>query len=198
MWQKELERAVKLGCDHISCYNLTPEEGAALASELVPDEEDSARMWQMAGEILSSYGFCRYEISNYARPGCGCRHNVNIWRGGLLIGIGPAAAGFDGRKRIIQPESLTRWLAGEAPETDELSIPDRLNEIFAVNLRTVNGWTPDLWQNVPYADSWQNRQRLISDVMKKTSEKFFDISPERITLSPDGLLFWNTIAESLI
>ena len=198
MWQQELYHAAELGCDHISCYNLTPEEGALLASELIPNEDDSARMWQQTGEILSRSGINRYEISNYARPGGECRHNMHVWRGGLLTGIGPAAAGFDGRRRMIQKESLKKWLAGDAPEIDELSIPARLNEIFAVNLRTVSGWTPELWEKVPFADSWTHRQMIIRECMQKTSRKFFDISPERITLSPDGLLFWNTIAESLI
>ena len=198
MWQMELEQAAALGCDHISCYNLTPEEGAALASELIPDEDDSAAMWQAAQELLGASGISRYEISNYARPGGECRHNRNIWRGGLLTGIGPAAAGFDGRRRMIQPESLAAWLNDAPPEVDELSVADRLNEIFAVNLRTVEGWTPESWAKVPFSDAWEVRQRLIQQTIRETSENFFDISPERITLSPDGLLFWNTIAESLI
>ena len=198
MWQEELRRGAALSCDHISCYNLTPEEGAALASELIPDEEEAAVMWEMIPQILGEYGISRYEISNYSRPGGQCRHNCNIWQGGLLTGLGPAAAGFDGRRRIIQPESLSGWLNGDTPEIDELSIPERLNEIFAVNLRTTAGWTPESWAKVPNADPWEARQDQIRQTMRETSEKFFDISPERITLSPDGLLFWNSIAESLI
>ncbi len=198
MWQSELQQAANLGCDHVSCYNLTPEEGARLAAELIPDEENSVIMWELAQNTLSSYGIKRYEISNYARPGSECHHNCNVWQGGLLTGIGPAAAGFDGRRRIIQPDSLTEWLNDAPPFIDEISVEERRNEIFAVNLRTVDGWTPEKWGKVPNADSWEERQRIIRETIAQTSEKFFDISPERITLSPDGSLFWNTIAESMI
>lgn len=198
MWQTELQRTAELGCDHISCYNLTPEEGAKLCKALIPNEDDSAAMWQIAQDTLTDYGINRYEISNYAKKGGKCRHNTNIWRGGLLTGIGPAAAGFDGRRRIIQQESLQAWLENAAPETDELPVDERLNEIFAVNLRTVRGWTPALWAQVPHADPWESRLKIISEAVAETSPTFFDISPDRITLSPDGLLFWNTIAESLI
>ena len=62
----------------------------------------------------------------------------------------------------------------------------------------VNYEDPESWAKVPNADPWEARQHQIRQTMRETSEKFFDISPERITLSPDGLLFWNSIAESLI
>jgi len=191
---RDLERAVSLGIDHLSCYSLTPEEGARLAGSLVPDEDDSARMWELAGRC----GLPRYEISNYAKPGAECRHNVNVWRGGLLAGFGPSAAGFNGKSRMIQPASLSDWLHGDAPELDIIPHPARLNEIFAVNLRTVAGWTPELWAEVPGADSWESRLAHARRAAQKTSPDWFDISPERITLNNSGLLFWNDAAESLL
>ena len=193
-FERDLARAVALGIDHLSCYSLTPEEGARLADSLIPDEDDAARMWELAGRC----GLPRYEISNYAAPGCECRHNRNVWRGGLLTGLGPAAAGFDGTDRKSEPASLAGWLRGDPPEIDAIAPAERLNEIFAVNLRTASGWTPELWAKVPNADAWDARVAAARRAAAETLPEGFDISPERITLSDSGLLFWNTVAETIL
>ena len=204
MWRDTLQAALELNPEHLSLYQLKIEENTVFAQWMQDgviqefDDEMALDMYRLAQSILTANGYGQYEISNYAKKGGECRHNTNIWRGGLLTGIGPAAAGFDGRRRIIQQESLQAWLENAAPETDELPVDERLNEIFAINLRTVRGWTPALWAQVPHADPWGSRLKIISEAVAETSPTFFDISPDRITLSPDGLLFWNTIAESLI
>lgn len=191
---RDLDRAASLGIDHLSCYSLTPEEGARLADTLVPDEDDAARMWNLAGQC----GLPRYEISNYAKPGAECRHNINVWRGGTLAGFGPSAAGFDGENRMTEPASLAAWLRGVPPEIDAIPHEARLNEIFAVNLRTAAGWTPELWAKVPGADSWEKRLAAARRAAAETLPFWFDISPERVTLSDSGLLFWNSVAEVLL
>jgi len=197
-WRRELQHAVSLGCDHLSCYNLTPEEGARLADKMIPDEEDSVAMWKMAGAELAQAGIYRYEISNYARPGAECRHNVSVWRGGELWGLGPSAAGFDGRVRRTQVPSLDRWLAGEPPETDALSVPDRCREIFAVNLRTTSGWTPELWAQVPGAEPWAERVERTRRIAVRFPDGFLNVRPDRIFAGENGLLFWNDVAEALL
>ena len=197
-FRHDLEEAFATGADHVSCYNLTPEEGARLSDRLIPDEEDSVKMWKKAGELAEAAGFHRYEISNYAKKNGECRHNVNVWRGGLLKGFGPAAASFDGKKRSIQPESIRSWLRRSVPEFDEIPLEDRLNEIFIINLRTTNGWTPKLWKSVPDADSWHRRVEAARKAASKTSDSFFEISSHRIRLTEEGMLFWNSVAESII
>ncbi len=197
-FRHDLEEAFATGADHVSCYNLTPEEGARLSDRLIPDEEDSVKMWKKAGELAEAAGFHRYEISNYAKKNGECRHNVNVWRGGLLKGFGPAAASFDGKKRSIQPESIRSWLRRSVPEFDEIPLGDRLNEIFIINLRTTNGWTPKLWKSVPEADSWHRRVEAARKAASKTSDSFFEISSHRIRLTEEGMLFWNSVAESII
>ena len=81
---------------------------------------------------------------------------------------------------------------------DEIPPEERLNEIFAVNLRTVRGWTRELWAGVPNADSWENRIAVARRAMAETFPEWFDISPERITLTNSGLLFWNSVAEMIL
>ena len=193
-FRRDLDAAVALGVDHLSCYSLTPEEGARLADSLIPDEEESERMWKIASDC----GLPRYEISNYAKRGGECRHNRNVWRGGKLRGFGPSAAGFDGVRRSIEPASLAAWLRGDPPEIDEIPPEERLNEIFAVNLRTVRGWSRELWAGVPNADPWENRIAVARRAMAETFPEWFDISPERITLTNSGLLFWNSVAEMIL
>lgn len=196
-WKKDLHLAGNSGADHISCYSLTPERSALLGGEFVEDDEREIVMYNAAQRILSKYGIRRYEVSNYARTGCGCQHNLNVWRGGLLRGYGPSAADFDGIDRHIGVESLERWMAGEEAETDHIDHASRLNEIFAINLRTVAGWTPELWKCVPNADEWENRLRLSREAAKMYPE-YLQISQDGIKLSPDGLVFWNDIAAELL
>lgn len=196
-WENDLHLAAQSGADHISCYSLTPERSALLGMEFAEDDEREYKMFERAEKILSSYGIFRYEVSNYARKGAECRHNLNVWRGGLLRGYGPSAADFDGVDRHIQVESLADWLAGAPPEVDHIDTVERLNEIFAVNLRTVAGWTAELWSAVPNADSWSNRL----EKAQKAALKYPDclqISENSIKLYPGGLLYWNDIAAELL
>ncbi len=186
------ERALRSGVDHISCYALTAEENAAL--KLPEDDDHAAELMPRIVEFLAGRGVERYEISNFAFKGAECRHNVNVWRGGLLTGSGPAACGFDGVDRWSCTASLEAWLKGEAPERDVISPQERLNEIFAVNLRTTQGWTPRLWEKVPHSDSWAERLELIKNIASAMDERWFIISQERIALTGDGMMFWNSVA----
>ena len=182
MWENDLHQAAQLGVDHISCYALTPEENSRLGAELVEDDERGVEFYHLAQEVLHRYGIERYEISNYAAPGGVCRHNSSVWRGGV--------------NRIIQTESITGWLNGDAPEIDRIAPELRLNEIFAVNLRTVAGWTPELWAQVPGADDWTKRLEIAGNLQKIFPQDLL-ISENSIKLTENGLLFWNSIAQEL-
>lgn len=196
-WQEELCQVAEYGVDHVSCYALTAEEEAALGFELVEDDDRAEAFYHMAAEVLAKYGIRRYEISNYAVPGGECQHNLRVWRGEKLIGFGPSAAGFDGMARNIETPSLGGWLAGDAAEKDVITSEARLNEIFAVNLRTVAGWHRTMWENLPGADAWEKRlvaARLAAECMPGC----FEIDDDSIKLSDRGRLFWNDAAAELL
>ena len=196
-WHRDLDLVAASGADHISCYSLTPEENAALGGKFIVDDAREEQMFQLAENVLAAHGIYRYEISNYARTGSECRHNLNVWRGGLLRGFGPSAADFDGTTRHIESAALDQWLAGAAPEVDELAPEARCNEIFAVNLRTCAGWTPQLWQMVPRHDPWEKRLEIAKN-LQKMFPGALTVTPERIKLSAQGLLYWNNIAEEIL
>src|SRR5207248_878542 len=98
-WRRELEEALTLAGEHLSLYQLTIESGTAFATlagrgELaLPDEESTAALFEMTQERLAAGGLPAYEISNHARPGSECRHNLAYWRYEDYVGIGPGAHG---------------------------------------------------------------------------------------------------------
>ena len=197
-WENDLDHVVSSGADHVSCYNLTCEEQSRLGGTFVIDDDMAKEMYDMAQKRLAVSGIERYEISNYALPGAECRHNMNIWKGEKLISFGPAAAGFDGVSRLINVEDIDLWLAGEPPEQDTLSSEARCREIFAVNLRTVNGWKKSKWNTGDFSVSWDEMCKNFISAMESVPEEFYIIDEETVRLTPEGLLYWNDIAERVI
>ena len=101
------------GINHVSAYCLSIEEGTAFYRHPPPDlpcEDEQAGLFESAVDILGSHGFAHYEISNFALPERGCRHNLNYWRGGDYIGLGAAAASHSGGKRYKNAPCIERYL----------------------------------------------------------------------------------------
>src|SRR4051794_8781202 len=101
-WQATLDGALALGPDHVSAYALTVEAGTPLGQAVAagaqpaPDDDDQADKYVIADDTLTAAGFAWYEISNWARPGEECRHNLLYWEGGDYLAIGCAAHGKTG------------------------------------------------------------------------------------------------------
>jgi oxygen-independent coproporphyrinogen-3 oxidase len=113
-WDADIDEAVSLAPDHISTYCLTFEEDTALWVRLSQgrvrlDPENEARMYERTWERLGAAGYAQYEVSNFARPGHACAHNVNTWRMGEWAGLGPSAASQQGGWRGANIASLTEW-----------------------------------------------------------------------------------------
>lgn len=121
MWRETLHAALALGVEHLSCYGLIPEEGTPLKRDLdtgrltLPDEDDERRMYDDALSILGQNGFVQYEISNFAKPGCECRHNIGYWTRVPYIGLGASAASLlstpTGGLRLTNPPTLPAYIA---------------------------------------------------------------------------------------
>ena len=137
-WKESLEKVAGLGPEHISAYSLIIEEGTpfyeryrdARHEEELPDEETERQMYHYTREILGAYGYRRYEISNYAKEGFECRHNLGYWNRTEYLGIGTGAASLIGSRR---------WSEGEEPE--ELSRENQMEEYMFLGLRKMEGVT---------------------------------------------------------
>ena len=154
-WRPELKEALDLAGGHLSLYQLTIEKGTPFygawrQGRLVPPGEDlGARLYEVTQELCARAGYPAYEVSNHARPGEACRHNLTYWRYGDYVGVGPGAHGRvrrDGRRlatrRLRAPEA---WLAaveqqGHGGEADETLAPEtQATEMLMMGLRLNEG-----------------------------------------------------------
>jgi oxygen-independent coproporphyrinogen-3 oxidase len=113
-WEADIDEAVRLAPDHISTYCLTFEEDTALWVKLSQgrvrlDTENEARMYERTWERLAAAGYGQYEVSNFARPGHECIHNINTWRMGEWACLGPSAASQKGGWRGSNISDLSKW-----------------------------------------------------------------------------------------
>jgi oxygen-independent coproporphyrinogen-3 oxidase len=154
-WAAELREALSLAADHLSLYQLTIEDGtpfAALhrAGKLVtPDEDTAVALYAATLDTTAAAGLPAYEISNHARPGAECRHNLVYWRYGEYAGIGPGAHGrlvlHDGRHATATEKMPEAWLARVEDRGDGLVVDDLLNpeeegdEMLLMGLRLAEG-----------------------------------------------------------
>ena len=154
-WRAELDQALRLAAGHLSLYQLTIEEGTAFHNAYVrgrlrlPDEETAAALWEETQAACAAAGLPAYEISNHARPGEECRHNLLYWRYGEYVGVGPGAHGrpiVDGERRATaQRRKPEDWLTaveaeGRGSETDAPVPPaERGAELLMMGLRLAEG-----------------------------------------------------------
>ncbi len=118
-WALDLETAIALAPDHLSTYCLTFEEDTKLWVKLSKgqvklDPEHEARLYERTWDTLEGAGYAQYEVSNFARPGHICNHNLNTWRMHEWVGIGPSAAGQHDGVRGANTADLEKWIAGVA------------------------------------------------------------------------------------
>jgi putative oxygen-independent coproporphyrinogen III oxidase len=158
-WADELRRAIAEAAEHLSLYQLTIEEdtpffGLHAAGKLqTPDEATARAFYDVTQEICDAQGLPAYEISNHARPGAECRHNLVYWRGQEYAGIGPGAHArldFDRARHAISNEKRPEaWLMrveanGHGAVTDEpLNSEERADEFLLMGLRLAEGIDPD-------------------------------------------------------
>ncbi|SDN54962.1 radical SAM family heme chaperone HemW [Acetanaerobacterium elongatum] len=122
--QQSMQHSVRflsqLNVTHISAYLLKIEEGTPFYERRdalkLPDEDDTAALYLGAVQVLKQAGYRQYEISNFAKEGYTCRHNLLYWDCREYLGLGPAAHSFIGSERFAYPRDLQAFLAGSKPE----------------------------------------------------------------------------------
>ncbi|MBI2852925.1 MAG: radical SAM family heme chaperone HemW [Chloroflexi bacterium] len=143
-WQtlsRSLETMVDSGIEHISLYCLSLEEGTLLAKNPpadLPSDDMQAELFQRASGFLEVHDYIHYEVSNFALEGHQCRHNLNYWRGGEYLGLGPAAASHLAGRRFRNRADLAAYLEKPAElteDSEELSPKDKAAEEAMLRLR---------------------------------------------------------------
>jgi oxygen-independent coproporphyrinogen-3 oxidase len=162
MWTDELKLAISEAAEHLSLYQLTIEEGTpffglhAAGKLKTPDEGLARTLYDVTQEVCAQQGLPFYEISNHARPGAECKHNLVYWRGQEYAGIGPGAHGrldIDGVRHAIATEKRPEaWVMrvednGHGVTSDELlNSEERADEYLLMGLRLAEGIDPARYQ----------------------------------------------------
>ena len=144
-WRETLEAAIAISPTHVSCYGLIVEEGTPICRDIaegklaLPEEQVDREMYELARQVLAEHGFQQYEISNFAREGYQCRHNVGCWTRVPYLGFGCAAHSFFDECRTMNPSNLDAYLAGEEPKTEQISKEEARFESMMLGLRMTRG-----------------------------------------------------------
>ena len=207
-WASELKRAIAEAAEHLSLYQLTIEQDtpfAALhaAGKLVTPDEDVARtLYDTTQEVCSAAGLPAYEISNHARPGAECRHNLVYWRGHEYAGIGPGAHGrldIAGERRATATERRPEaWLMrvealGHGVVTDEtLSHVEIADEFLMMGLRLAEGIDPARYEQIAGRPIDERRIAILRE------EGAVEVTPEgRLRVTQSGFPVLDAVVADL-
>lgn len=149
-WKDTLKRVTDLEPEHISAYSLIIEEGTPFGEKygseegrkLLPDEDSEREMYHETKQFLRECGYERYEISNYAKPGRECRHNIGYWTGVPYLGLGLGASSYMNGSRFAVSSDMQQYLEekpGTFTDVEKLTKKDMEEEFFYVGLRMVSG-----------------------------------------------------------
>ena len=206
-WTASLKAALDLGLEHLSCYALSVEEGTPLWRDvragLTAPMDDSLQKecYRAAIEAAAREGLEHYEISNFARPGRRCRHNLTYWHNEPYLGIGPAAASYVGGVRRTNRPDLEAYLravgAGEDPPHEEERLGKRMTmaETMMLGLRLIEGvaragfaarFGPDATEAFPVS---LNRHRELGSLL---------VSGTHIRVAPDALFVCDEVLADII
>lgn len=207
-WQKTLRVGISIQPEHISCYALTVEPGTPffkmhqLGQLNLPDEETDLRMYQYTIRALTRAGYEHYEISNFAKPGYRCQHNMVYWRNEEYLGFGPGAVSFRHGvrwKAISNPRryvQAVRRSASLVEEEERLDADASLGETLMLMLRLRDG--VDV-QAVEQRYGVNLIQRYAYQIDKLRRLYLLEVTSERWRITAKGLPVANTVcAEFLV
>jgi len=202
-WQRSLDRAMRLETTHLSCYGLTYESNTAMTvrkrlGHFTPATDDTElMMFDLTRRALQAHGLAWYEISNYAKPGEECRHNLAYWHGRNYIGLGPSAASHVGGHRFKNRPHLREWEQAVPTRTlpviehERLTDAERVSERVMLELR--------LRQGVQFADySSDLRAQFVSQLKQLQSLQLIWIDTTGFGLTERGLHVADAVAGEFV
>lgn len=204
-WLQTLKEVVSLSPDHISTYCLTLEPGTPLESAhnekkiILPPERDQGIMFMEGGDFLESQGYLHYEISNFARMGFQCRHNLGYWDGEEYIGLGPSATTTLGNERWTNPANITAWtnlVTNHLPELQKeiLSSEKLILEQIMLRLRTARGLRLKGYKDITGRDFFKDYQDLLQTLHENGLAR---IRNGYLKLTRSGMLVSNAIISNI-
>ena len=206
-WIFSIKRAIEMNVPHISCYNLSYEEGTPLNNmrkqgKIIECSEDNCIiMYETLIKELSAAGYEHYEISNYAKPEYYSKHNSNYWNLTPYLGLGASAHSFDGTTRRYNPSSISEYIKKitelhiVAYDEEHETIYERYNEYIMINLRTMWGINLNTIKEL-FGDTLTNH-------LIKYSRKFIEGGQlqevnNRIALTEQGIMLSDYIIRNLM
>ena len=205
-WEKNIEIALGLGVDHLSCYALTVEKRTVLADMIrknkiqAPDEEEAVAEFEKLIELSEKAGFEQYEISNFARNNKYSRHNTSYWQRKKYLGVGPSAHSYNGVSRQWNVSNNAEYVQAlkdeQIPfELEKLTLDDKFNEYVLTSLRTK--WGIDL-KVVTNEFGHKYLKELHKKIDMYVIVEQIQVSNDIITLTDQGKLFADAIAAELM
>jgi oxygen-independent coproporphyrinogen-3 oxidase len=204
-WKENVDKALSLGIDHISCYALTVEPKTSLYKMIqqkkieAVDPDKQAWHFSLLMQWLSEAGFDHYEISNFSKPGKKSKHNSNYWNGVDYLGLGPSAHSFNGRSRqwniANNALNIQNLAKDQIPfELEVLTDMERLNEYIMTSLRTMEGLSL-----VEVHKKWseQELKQILEIAQKPISQGLMVHQNHKLILTNAGKLMADGIASDL-
>lgn len=197
-----LEKVTALEPEHISAYSLiiepgTPFEMLEQEGKLVlPDEDEERDMYHLTKEFMAKAGYLRYEISNYAKPGYECRHNIGYWRRTDYLGLGLGASSLIGKERFSNTSDMQVYLKenghpkGCVSDVEKLDIQSEMEEFMFLGLRMVEGIREDDF----YRCFHHTLEEIYGEVIRKNrAQGLLEKKEGRLYLTELGLDLANTV-----
>jgi oxygen-independent coproporphyrinogen III oxidase len=206
-WRRNLKMIDRLGIPHISIYMLDLDEECPLKSLVdcgsisIPEEDLISDLYLESLDFLSSCGYIQYEISNFARPGYACRHNLKYWNREPVLGFGLGSHSFDGHSRSANYPQLGDYLQAMESESSPRSwsreVTDRqaLEETFFLGLRLSEGVDWNRLQDTNNGDQLGKYGKSINDLCNRGLMEWKD---SRIRLTSSGMLLSNEIFQIFV
>jgi oxygen-independent coproporphyrinogen-3 oxidase len=199
--ENDLREAIALDPTHISAYQLIVESGTPLERKVesrdvqLPDEDTAIAMWYCVREVLGDAGYAAYEISNYARPGYECVHNIHYWECGDYLGLGAGAVSRIGNHRWRRTRNIKSYMAGELlADQEEFLTPEQLRtEVCMLGLRMTRGIDLAEFDRC-FGNSFED---FYPGKLTEWKKKGWADCDSHLRLTPSGILLLDSLAAEL-
>ena len=211
-WKKEIQQAARLPIEHLSCYSLTYEQGTPLFS-LAKDKKIKVLSEELVGEMfmhnigfLTKIGFIHYEVSNFAKEGFECKHNLNYWHNQSYLGLGAGAVSYRQGVRVKNVCDVKDYVINHKSgksliqSSERLSPKQKAGETAAIKIRTNQGIDFDWFSGQTGHDLEVMRRVELRELTRKGLIRFI-IEKGRnsgISLTNKGFLFCDEVSSSLL